>query len=121
VRRPPGLFDTAVIASGTLRAYSRKRHEHQRGRKQSGKERRMGIGFIGAIIVGGLAGWIASMIMSANTGILLNIVLGIVGAVVLNAILSMVGIYAANAWIPQLIVGLVGACLLIWGWRAISR
>ena len=80
----------------------------------------MGIGFFGAIIVGGLAGWIASMIMKTNTGILVNILLGIVGAVVLNGILALFGIYAADAWIPQLIVGAAGACLLIWGYRKIA-
>ncbi|WP_099826775.1 GlsB/YeaQ/YmgE family stress response membrane protein [Oceaniglobus indicus] len=79
----------------------------------------MGIGFLGAIIVGGLAGWIASMIMKADTGIILNIGLGIVGAVILNLILSVFGIYAADAWVPQLIVGLIGACLLIFVWRRV--
>ncbi len=77
----------------------------------------MGIGLIGAIIVGGLAGWIASMIMKTDTGVIANIGLGIVGAVVLNFILSLFNIYAADAWMPQLLVGLVGACLLIWTWR----
>ena len=81
----------------------------------------MGIGIIGAIIVGGLAGWFASMIMKADTGLVANIVLGIVGAVLLNSILGFLGIYAASAWIPQLIVGLVGACILIWGYRAIKK
>jgi len=66
-----------------------------------------------------LAGWIASMIMKADTGLLLNVILGIVGAVVLNAILSFVGIYAANSWIPQLFVGIAGACILIFGVRAV--
>jgi len=79
----------------------------------------MGIGIIGAIIVGGLAGWIASMIMKADTGLITNIGLGIVGAVVLNFILGLFDIYAADAWMPQLLVGLVGACLVIWAWRAI--
>lgn len=79
----------------------------------------MGLGFLGSIIVGGLAGWIASMIMKADTGLILNIVLGIVGALVLNTLLRLVGIYAAEAWIPQLIVGAAGAALLIWGWRKI--
>jgi uncharacterized membrane protein YeaQ/YmgE (transglycosylase-associated protein family) len=79
----------------------------------------MGIGFFGAIIVGGLAGWIASMIMKADTGLLANIGLGILGAVVLNALLAMFGIYAEDSWIPQLIVGAVGASLLIWLWRMI--
>ncbi len=81
----------------------------------------MGIGIIGAIIVGGLAGWIASMIMKADTGLFANIALGIVGAVLLNIILGFLGIYAANAWVPQLIVGLVGACILIWGYRAMKK
>lgn len=80
----------------------------------------MGLGILASIIVGGLAGWIASMIMKADTGLLLNIVLGIVGAVVLNLILSLVGIYAADAWIPQLIVGIVGASLLIWAYRKLG-
>ncbi|MEM6306335.1 MAG: GlsB/YeaQ/YmgE family stress response membrane protein [Pseudomonadota bacterium] len=35
----------------------------------------------------------------------------------LNFLLGILGIYAADAWIPQLVVGLVGACLLIWSWR----
>ena len=32
----------------------------------------MGLGFIGSIIVGGLAGWFASMIMKADTGLFAN-------------------------------------------------
>ncbi len=80
----------------------------------------MGLGIIASIIVGGLAGWIASMIMKADTGLLTNIILGIIGAVVLNLILSLVGIYAADSWIPQLIVGIIGASLLIWGYRKLA-
>ena len=37
------------------------------------------VGWIAAIIIGGLAGWFASMFMKSDTGIFLNIVLGIVG------------------------------------------
>ena len=77
----------------------------------------MGLGLLASIIVGGLAGWIASKIMKADTGLFLNIILGIVGAVVLNAILSLLGIYAANTWVPQLIVGIAGASLVIWVYR----
>lgn len=77
----------------------------------------MGLGFFGSLIVGGLAGWFASGYMKASTGIILNIILGIVGAAVLNGLLGFVGIYAAEAWIPQLIVGFGGACLLIFGAR----
>jgi hypothetical protein len=38
------------------------------------------IGWIAAIIVGGLAGWLAEMFMRSGTGILMNIILGIIGA-----------------------------------------
>ena len=51
-----------------------------------------GVGWIAAIIIGGLAGWLAEMFMKSNTGILMNIVMGIVGAIVLNAILQALNI-----------------------------
>ena len=73
----------------------------------------MGLGLTGSLIVGGLAGWVASSAMGARTGLLLNVVLGIVGAVVANAVLQYIGIYAERTWLPQLVVGAVGASLLI--------
>ena len=73
----------------------------------------MGLGFFGSLIVGGLAGWIASIIMKADTGLFTNILIGILGAAVLNGLLGWVGIYAERAWLPQLIVGALGAGLLI--------
>ena len=81
----------------------------------------MGLGLIASIIVGGIAGWIASMIMKTRTGILGNILLGIAGAVVLNFVLGLLNIYASDAWTTQLVVALVGACGLIWGWRKLKR
>ncbi len=81
-----------------------------------------GLGWIAAIIVGGLAGWIASNIMKADTGLFLNIVLGIVGAVVGNALLGLFGLNAqAGSWIAQGLVGLVGAVILIWLYRVIAK
>lgn len=80
----------------------------------------MGLGFFGSIIVGGLAGWFASMIMKVDTGLFMNIILGIIGAAVLNLLLGWVGIYASDAWLPQLVVGLVGACILVWAYRAMK-
>ena len=72
------------------------------------------LSWIGAIIVGGFAGWIASMIMKVRTGILLNIVIGIVGAVGLDFILvKLFQAYPEQNWFGQLIVGIVGACILI--------
>ena len=55
------------------------------------------VGWIAAIIIGGIAGWLAEQFMKSDMGLLMNIVLGIVGAAVASAILSF-----------------FGACLLIW-------
>jgi len=71
------------------------------------------IGWIAAIIIGGLAGWLAEMFMQSGTGILMNIILGIVGAAIASAILSAFGI-VLGGWIGYLILGFIGACILIW-------
>jgi uncharacterized membrane protein YeaQ/YmgE (transglycosylase-associated protein family) len=48
------------------------------------------MGWIIAIIVGGVAGWLASIVMrrDASMGILWNVVVGIIGALLGNAILA---------------------------------
>ncbi|MDR3470865.1 MAG: GlsB/YeaQ/YmgE family stress response membrane protein [Devosia sp.] len=79
-----------------------------------------GLGWIGTIIVGGLAGWIASGVMKVNTGILLNIVLGILGAVVLNAVLIAIFHTTWAGFFGQLVVALIGACILIGILRAVQ-
>ena len=79
----------------------------------------LGMGILGWIIIGGLAGWIAEQIMKSDQGLLMNIVMGIVGAIIANAILVFVFGNTLGGWIGQLIVAVIGACLLIWGWRAI--
>ena len=71
------------------------------------------IGWIAAIIIGGIAGWLAELFMKSDTGLLMNIVLGIVGAAIASAILSAFGIVLVG-WIGYLIAGFIGACLLIW-------
>jgi uncharacterized membrane protein YeaQ/YmgE (transglycosylase-associated protein family) len=81
-----------------------------------------GVGWITAIIVGGLAGWFAEMVMKSNTGIFMNIIMGIVGAVVLNAILQALNIQSFGAgWVAYLITGFIGACLLIFVGRLVRR
>ena len=80
-----------------------------------------GMGLLGAIIVGGLAGWLAERFMKSNMGIFMNIILGIVGAAALNFVLGLLEIYTGNGVLTYLIVGVVGACLLIAIARAIKR
>jgi uncharacterized membrane protein YeaQ/YmgE (transglycosylase-associated protein family) len=76
------------------------------------------IGWIAAIIIGGIAGWLAELFMKSDTGILMNIILGIVGAAIASAILSAFGI-VLGGWIGYLILGFIGACILIWIVRAV--
>jgi uncharacterized membrane protein YeaQ/YmgE (transglycosylase-associated protein family) len=81
-----------------------------------------GVGWIAAIIVGGLAGWLAEMVMKSNTGIFMNIIMGIVGAIVLNAILQALNIQSFGVgWVAYLITGFIGACLLIFVGRLVRR
>ena len=57
------------------------------------------IGWIAAIIIGGIAGWLAEQFMKSQMGLVMNIVLGIIGA------LSLVG-YSASS-VSRLAVGSV--------------
>jgi uncharacterized membrane protein YeaQ/YmgE (transglycosylase-associated protein family) len=80
-----------------------------------------GVGWLAAIIIGGVAGWLAEMFMKSNMGLLMNIILGIVGAIVLNAILAAIGFEMGAGWIAYLITGFIGACLLIFVGRLVRR
>jgi uncharacterized membrane protein YeaQ/YmgE (transglycosylase-associated protein family) len=43
------------------------------------------IGWIAAIIIGGIAGWLAEQFMKSQMGLVMNIVLGVIGAAVARA------------------------------------
>ena len=78
----------------------------------------MGLGgFLGTIIIGGLAGWVASMIMNTNAsmGALANIVVGVIGAVVGNFILSTFFNEAGTTGfsLRSFFVALLGAVILL--------
>ena len=80
-----------------------------------------GVGWIAAIIIGGLAGWLAEIFMKSNMGVFMNILLGIVGAVVLNFILATLLHVAYTGWLAYLVIGFVGACILIALGRLLRR
>ena len=71
-----------------------------------------GVGWIAAIVIGGIAGWLAEQFMKSDMGLIANILLGIVGAIVLNFVLAFFDL-GFEGWIAYLIIGFVGACLLI--------
>jgi len=76
------------------------------------------VGWIAAIIIGGIAGWLAEQFMKSQMGLVMNIVLGIVGAAIASWLFSMVGVNFGG-WIGYLIAGFIGACILIFIVRAI--
>jgi len=76
------------------------------------------MGWIVALILGGVAGWLASMVMNrdASMGIFWNIVVGCVGSVVGNMIVGpLLGIGGSvqEFSLNGLIIAIVGAVLLL--------
>ncbi|MBU3032278.1 GlsB/YeaQ/YmgE family stress response membrane protein [Paracoccus marinaquae] len=73
-----------------------------------------GFGWILSIILGAVAGWIAERIMKSDHGLIMNVVLGILGALLGNWLFrTLLGTTAGGA-IGQIIVAVIGACILIW-------
>jgi uncharacterized membrane protein YeaQ/YmgE (transglycosylase-associated protein family) len=75
-----------------------------------------GIGWIGYIIIGGIAGWLAGKIVKGGgSGILMNIVIGVVGAFGAGLILNVLGfdVNSGGYWFT-FFVALVGAVVLLW-------
>jgi len=76
------------------------------------------MGWIVALILGGVAGWLASMVMNrdASMGIFWNIVVGCVGSVVGNMIVGpLLGIGGSvqEFSLTGLIIAIVGAVVLL--------
>lgn len=76
------------------------------------------MGWIIALIVGGVAGWLASLVMNrdASMGIVLNIVVGCVGSVVGNLIAGpLLGISGSvqEFSITGLLIAVLGAVVLL--------
>ena len=72
------------------------------------------IGWIAAIIIGGIAGWLAEKITRSNMGLLTNIILGMIGAGIASWLFGLVGVRIGGpGWLGYLVAGFVGACLLI--------
>jgi len=81
----------------------------------------MSFGWIGAIILGGIAGWLAEMITRSNMGVIANVVLGMIGAGLASFILNKLGIQLGGPiWLAYLIAAFVGAVVLIVATRLIS-
>jgi uncharacterized membrane protein YeaQ/YmgE (transglycosylase-associated protein family) len=74
------------------------------------------------IIVGLIAGWATGKIMKGSGyGVLTDILLGIAGAIIGSRVLGLLGIYSSGGLIPNILVAIVGAVLLVALVRAVRR
>ena len=76
-----------------------------------------GVGWIGTLLIGGIAGWIAEKVTGSNMGVLMNIIVGIIGAYIgaflANALNLQLGEIFQGWFLGNLLVAVVGAVLLL--------
>lgn len=71
------------------------------------------VSFISSLVLGLLAGYLACRIMGQGSDLVLNLIVGVVGSIIGNFLCRIIGIYAYG-WIAQLLISIVGACVLLW-------
>lgn len=82
-------------------------------------------GWLGTIVIGGIAGWIASMVMKtdASMGVIANVVVGVVGALLANFLLPIFGVAGttdSSSTVRQLIVAFVGAVVVLFIFKLVT-
>lgn len=80
----------------------------------------MGVGIIGWIIVGALAGWIAEKVTGSDHGLLTNIIVGIVGGVIGGFLANILKLQFAGGFLSALVVATIGAVILLFGLKAVK-
>ena len=79
-----------------------------------------GVGILGAIVIGILAGWIAEKVMKRNHGLLTNLAVGIVGALLGSLIAGALGI-GFGGLLGSLVIATLGAIPLLFLLGVIRR
>ena len=74
----------------------------------------MGLGIIGWIVIGIVAGWLAEKVMGRNHGLLTNLIVGVIGALLGGFIAqNLLGIPVGGSNLVTLLVAFGGAVLLL--------
>lgn len=71
-----------------------------------------GVGIIGWILIGILAGWVAEKVMKRNHGLLTNLAVGVVGALLGGFVAGLLGI-SFGGWIGSFVIATLGAIILL--------
>jgi uncharacterized membrane protein YeaQ/YmgE (transglycosylase-associated protein family) len=77
-----------------------------------------GVGFIGMLVIGILAGWIAEKVTASDHGLLTNLLVGIAGSFVGGTLANVLNV-EFYGWLGNLIVASIGAILILWIWRSV--
>ncbi len=76
-----------------------------------------GVGWIGTLLIGALAGWIAEKVTKSDHGLIMNIIVGIIGsyigAFLANALGIQMGEMFSGWFLGNLIVAAIGATVLL--------
>ena len=71
-----------------------------------------GVGIIGAIVIGILAGWIAEKVLSRRHGLITNLIVGLIGSFVGAILAQVLGFIYVGFW-ASLLVSALGAIVLL--------
>jgi uncharacterized membrane protein YeaQ/YmgE (transglycosylase-associated protein family) len=71
-----------------------------------------GVGVIGAIFIGILAGWIAEKVMARRHGLITNLIVGLIGSFIGAFLAHALGFTYAGFW-ASLVVSALGAIVLL--------
>jgi uncharacterized membrane protein YeaQ/YmgE (transglycosylase-associated protein family) len=77
-----------------------------------------GVGFLGMLIIGIIAGYIAEKVTASDHGLLTNLLVGIAGSFVGGTLAGLLNI-EFYGWFGNLIVASIGAVLVLWIWRSV--
>jgi uncharacterized membrane protein YeaQ/YmgE (transglycosylase-associated protein family) len=76
-----------------------------------------GVGIIGTLVIGALAGWIAEKTTHTNMGLIRNIITGLIGSVIGSMLANALNInmseFVSGWFLGNLIVSVVGAIIFL--------
>jgi uncharacterized membrane protein YeaQ/YmgE (transglycosylase-associated protein family) len=75
-----------------------------------------GVGFVGMLVIGILAGYIAEKVTASDHGLLTNLLVGIAGSFVGGSLAQLLNI-EFYGWLGNFLVATVGAIVILWLWR----
>ncbi len=82
----------------------------------------MGLGIIGWIVIGVVAGWLAEKVMGRSHGLVTNLIVGVVGALIGGFIAeNLMGQPVGGFNLVTLLVAFLGACLLLFQLGLVKR